>query len=216
MLRVLLADLLVGLGPGIFASTYLYFVQHVVQLGEYSSLLLLMYFTAGVVAIPAWIWISYRLGKHRTLSVAMFFSAAVIVFALFVPPNAPIVYGVGNVILGLGYGAGPFLLRSITADIADIDALESGSERTGLFFSLLTMTNKVGFALSVGLSFVLLQAIGFDPKAETNSESAVFGLRLIFVLLPLGFLLAAGLLMWGFPLDEKAQRAARAKLTREL
>jgi Na+/melibiose symporter-like transporter len=211
MRRVLIADLLVGIGPGITGALYVFFVAHVLKMPKQTSLLLLVYFIAGFAGIPFWMRVSYRLGKHRTLAVAMFYSCFMLALALFWRPGDFWLFMAGNVLYGFAYGAGPFLLRSITADITDADHVECGSQRTGLFYSLLTMTNKVGYALAVGITYPLLSLIGFDPTIQ-NTVEATERLRWIFVVLPILFMAAAGLVMWSFPLDEQRQAALRREL----
>jgi len=189
----------------------LFFVGHVLKLPKHASALLLVYFVAGIVGIPVWMRLSYRFGKHRTLALGMFYSCSTLALALLWQPGDYWPFMVGNVLFGAGYGAAPVLLRSITADITDADNLESGSQRTGLFYALLAMTNKVGYALSVGITYPLLSFIGFDPKIE-NTPLATERLRWMFVGLPVLALGAAGLAMWSFPLDEQRQAELRKML----
>ncbi|MBX3272174.1 MAG: MFS transporter [Sandaracinaceae bacterium] len=212
MLRVLAADLGAGLAAGVTASLYIFFVEHALDMDRWTSLFLLTYFVAGLLSVPMWVRISYRLGKHTTFAVAMLYMAAVLPFVLLLGPGDPVWAVVGAyVIYGLGYGAAPVLLKSIIADVTDHDALRSGTRRAGLFYSLLAMTNKLGFALSVGVAYPLLDLVGFDPQAE-NSPEAILGLRLVYVIVPAASLLAAAAAMWRFPLDEKLQRELRAEV----
>ena len=70
LLRVLLADLLIGIAPGISGSLYIFFVSYVMELPQWASLMLLAYFVASFCGIPAWIRFSYRFEKHHTFAVA--------------------------------------------------------------------------------------------------------------------------------------------------
>jgi Na+/melibiose symporter-like transporter len=211
MRRVLLADVLIGLGFGVVTALYLFFVGHVLLLPKHGSSLLLVYLVAGILGIPMWMRLSYRFGKHRTLAVGMLYSCVTLSLALLWQPGDFWPFMASNVLFGAGYGAAPVLLRSITADITDADNLESGSQRTGLFYALLAMTNKVGYALSVGITYPLLSFIGFDPKLE-NTHQATERLRWMFVGLPVLALGAASYAMWRFPLDEERQAELRRML----
>lgn len=210
MWRVLSTDLLAGIGAGVTASLYVFFVEHAMRMPEWTSLFLLMYFLAGLASIPFWLRISYRFGKHKTLATAMFYMSAVLPFMFLIEPGDVFGYGAINVVYGLGYGAAPVLLRSITADVTDDDSLRSGTQRAGLFFSLLTLTNKLGFATAVGIAYPLIGAMGFDPDSSTNAVSAITALRNAFILIPLVCFGAGAVVMWRFPLDETRQAELRA------
>ncbi|HBO15919.1 MAG TPA: hypothetical protein DD440_06235, partial [Porticoccaceae bacterium] len=83
---------------------------------------------------------------------------------------------------GMAFGAPPMLLRSMMADLTDEDELTNGQKRPGLFFALLTTTDKVGAALGVGLSFTILElAFGFQPGGA-NSSNALDGLLLTYTI----------------------------------
>ena len=94
------------------------------------------------------------------------------------------------------------------ADVTDLDNLETGAQRTGLYFSLLTLTNKIGYAAAVGITYPMLDWIGFVPN-QTNTPESIEGLKYMFVFLPIPLILLAALLMWNFPLDSKRQQELR-------
>jgi Na+/melibiose symporter-like transporter len=71
---------------------------------------------------------------------------------------------------GLPYSAINLLPRAMMADVADLERLNCGAERTGLLFALLIGTWKVGQALSVGLMLMALARIGFNPAPGTKNS----------------------------------------------
>lgn len=213
--RVLLADLLVGVAPGITGALYIFFASYVMELPRFASLLLLVYFVAGFIGIPIWLRIAHWQGKHRTLAMAMFYGAITLPLVIFMPRGEFWWLFVGNTLYGVAYGAGAFLLRAVMADVCDHDAVRTGEHRTGLYYSLLTMTNKVGAALAVGLTYPLLDVIGFVPQPGANSPETLGQLLALYVTLPALFMLAAGAVMWNFPIDKAAQEEIRAKLAGE-
>jgi GPH family glycoside/pentoside/hexuronide:cation symporter len=221
--RVLLADLLVGFAPAVTGSLYIFFIQSAIGLPGIASLLLLIYFAAAVVGIPIWIQISYRIGKHRTLAYGMFYGALILptfLLGTHVPyfmtdaGHPPIMLIVAmNIAYGIAYGAGPFLLRAIMADVCDHDRLQTGQQRTGIYFSLLTLTNKAGYALGIGVTYIVLEMLGYNTvRGAENTQFAIDGLTFMFIFLPMGFMILAGIVMWRFPLDQEAQRRLREQL----
>jgi Na+/melibiose symporter-like transporter len=97
------------------------------------------------------------------------------------------------------------------ADVADLDELHSGQRRTGLFYSLLTLTQKIGGAVAVGIVFWTLAYIGFNPRGE-NNEAAVGGLSMVFVAVPVICNALVALIMWRFPIGLKEQQELRRRL----
>ncbi len=213
-LRVLLlCDLLGGIGAGLVASLFLFLTEDALQLGAFSGILLLCYFLSGVVCIPFWIWVSGKIGKHRATAASAIFSGVTLPLVLFVPEGNAIIALIVWVVFGLNMAAGPFLYRSIMADVADHDSITSGQQRTGLFYSLLTMTNKVGAAFAIFVGFMLLDQVGFVAGGE-NSTEVLDWLRFIYVWPAVLVSLAVAYVIWNFPIDEEAQMKSRQVLER--
>ena len=213
--KLLLADLLQGLAPGITGSLFIFLIAYYFGLPKASSTILFIYFVAGLFFVPMWIKLSYRISKHRTLCAALLYTSALIPLVLLLPKGDFWITTVAFVLFGVGYGAGGFLLRSMMADVIDIDTLATGSERSGLFYSLLVMTNKLGYA-AAGLAYPILSMVGFDGRpGAVNSPEAIHGLALVFVILPLIFMLLTVWSMWNFPIDEFKQREIREAIARK-
>lgn len=212
---VLAADLISGVGGGIVASMFLFMAEDVLHLGKLSSILLLCYFISGVSFIPVMLLLSRRFGKHRTAAISSAFNAVTLPVLLFMPPGNALMALGGFVLLGVNMAAGPFLFRSIMADVADHDSVQTGQTRTGLFFSLLTSTNKVGAALAIGFAYTMLDVIGFTPGGE-NTMAALDHLRDVYVWPPVVISALVAVLLWRFPLDEKLQKSNRDILDRRI
>ncbi|MFT7625052.1 MAG: GPH family glycoside/pentoside/hexuronide:cation symporter [Myxococcota bacterium] len=196
---LLLADLIVGLGAGVTVSTYLFFAEFVLDLGDSATRLLLLYFVFAVLGVPLVLRASRILGKHRAAAVTMAFTAVVMLAVLFVPPGGLVAYAVLTALSGLAYSGGPILFKAIASDVVDVDAEASQDLRTGLVFSLLTLTAKVGPALAVAATYGLLNLVGFDPQSGENGAGAIQTLRLMYVLTPLGVCVVVAPMMWRFP-----------------
>jgi Na+/melibiose symporter-like transporter len=67
--------------------------------------------------------------------------------------------------------------------------------------------------MGVAITFPLLQAFGFLPcDTARNTPTAIRGLALIFVLLPIVFVIFAGLTMAGYRLSETRHKEIRKTL----
>ena len=205
--RILTVDLLGGVSGGIVTSLFLFLASDALRLAN-ASVLILVYLLAGCAFIPLMLRLSFRFGKHRTLAGSSLFNAATAPLILLIPEGNLLAAVLCFVLLGVNMGAGPFLMRSMMADVADEDAVHSGSQRTGLFFALLTLTNKVGNAVAVGVAYAALDLIGFVPGG-TNTPAAIAGLEAVYVWPATILSVAAAWIVWAFPLDEARQRHNR-------
>jgi len=208
---ILWVDLIGGLSGGTVAVLFLPLANNVFGLSDVEAGgMLLVYFLSGVLFVPVIVRLAYRFGKHRTLAVASLINAFTVPFIFFMPPGDIVLITLLWGILGINLGAGALLIRAMTADIIDMDQIETGAQRTGVFYALINMTTKLGYAVAVGSAGFLLELFfGFDLKAETHSAEALFGLKLVYVVMPVAVAIVAFFLLWNFPLDKGAQERLR-------
>lgn len=205
---ILFMDLVAGLGGGIVASLFLFVAADHLGLGDSASALLLLYFLSGCAFVAPMIRLSYRFGKHRTLAFSSAFNGLSLPLLYLVPEGNLALATLLFMVYGINMGVGPVLFRSMMADVADEDHAESGAQRTGLYYALLTMTNKIGQALSIGVIYPILGRMGYVPGAE-NSAANVDSLLMIYVWVPAACSLAVAAIMWHYPLDLARQKELR-------
>lgn len=206
--RVVASDFFSGFSGASLGTMFIYVVRYVWDIDAWTGRLLLLYFIAGVGFVPILLKLSYKIGKHKALVAAAGFNVCFVPCILFIPPGEPLLASAMLVFLGVNVGSVSILYRAIMADVGDLDEVETGRRRTGLFYSLLTFTQKTGGAIAVGTVFWTLQAIGFQPSGE-NTEEAIRGLSYLFVGIPFTCNLIVVLLMRGFPIDLDKQKELR-------
>ncbi len=211
MSRVLLADFLLTLGPAITAALYLFFVREArgYTLTQ-ANVLLLIYICAGLAGAPFWARLSRRLGKHRTIMVASAFHVVSQVFVLLLPKAHFSLMAPAMFLVGFVASAYLFLLSAMVADVSDEVRLETGKDRTALLYALFTGTQKIGSALSVGITFAILDAIGFKAaEGSVNTPDAIRGLEACFVVAPVISIFLGGTMMWRYRLTEHRHKEIR-------
>ncbi|MDX2142524.1 MAG: MFS transporter [Rhodospirillaceae bacterium] len=212
-MRLLAAWFINGLANGIPSSLFLLFLQHRLEADQAErGVLILVYFLAAVLSIPAWSGLSARIGKHRAWCWAMIVTCLAFIWVPLLPPGAIWAFGAVCVVTGVGLGADLALPPALQADVVDFDTLRHKQERAGLFFALWSMSTKLALAVAVGLAFPVLDAFGFNPKAEHNSLSALWALAVIYALVPVVLKLVAIALVWAFPITASRQRIIRKRL----
>jgi Na+/melibiose symporter-like transporter len=216
--KLLLADLLMGLAPGVAGALFFFFFERIKGFDKASAgILLLVYFVAALGGSPIWPALAKKVGKHRSLAIASVVYAVVQVASVFTPRNeggfalnASTVIGMVILVLaGLPYSAAPLLVRSMMADVGDEERLRSGVDRTGLLYAVVNGTVKLGYALAGGV-FLLLAWLGFDPKVPSaQGDTALIAL---YAVAPaaLGLLVCAIILR--YPLDATAHAEIRRQL----
>lgn len=205
---VLVSDLVAGISGGIVATLFLPMVAFGLELPKAANWLLLVYFLMGAIAIPPMVWISKRLGKHQTFVFSCLANAVLIPCIFFLPKGDVMAALTLWVLLGLNMSVGPFLFRAIMADVADHDEVETGQSRAGVYFSLLALTNKLGYSCAIVFSYSLLAYIGFNGKGQ-NAPETISAMMLLYVVPPTLISLGIAWVMWRFPLDESKQKELR-------
>ncbi|HRY23180.1 MAG: MFS transporter [Geminicoccaceae bacterium] len=209
--RLVFAYLLNGVANGLPATLFLLYVQHVIEAPGASGPLLLVYFASGLVAIPAWLWLSYRIGKHRAWSLSMLWVCGV--FALVPLLGAGDVWWFATVCVasGLGLGADLALPTAMQADVVDADSAVTGNRRAGLYFALWSMATKLSLALAVGIAFGTLDVAGFAAEGTSNGPIALLALVGLYALLPVAMKFASIFLVWNFEIDAARLGELRAE-----
>lgn len=193
------------------AGLFIFYQAELIGTAQFNSLALIAFYVGHIVGVPAWIRLSYRVGKHRAFAIdSLCFCMTTAAF--FFP-------GAGDVVLfivtmfatGFAHSGLQLLIRSMAADVVDHDNVATGGQRTGLYFALLSITAKVGGALAIGVTYPLLDAVGFDAQGD-NSADTQFAFRMIYLTVPVLAMLMAFAAIRGFSLDQSEQAALRRKI----
>jgi GPH family glycoside/pentoside/hexuronide:cation symporter len=131
-------------------------------------------------------WLSTKIGKRRTFFIAI--GISMFGYALkwvCYNPDIPWLLLVPAPFMAFGLGALFTLMGSMIADVCDLDELETGQRREGMFGSIYWWVVKLGMALALAGGGFLLNATGFDVVLDGNqTERAIFLMRLLDVAVP--------------------------------
>ena len=104
------------------------------------------------------------------------------------------------------------IMMSMTADICDLDELETFERREGLFGAIYWWMVKFGAAFAGLLSGLILAFVGFDQTVTVQTDEALAGLRAAFIIVPATGTLIGIWAMWNYDLNEEQVRAIRSEL----
>lgn len=209
---LLAAFLLNGIANSLPATLFLLFVTHTLHAAEYQGILLFAYFAAGVISVPVWLMLTKRYSKHRVWGASMLWACLIFMWVPFLGRGDVSAFLTITILSGIGLGADMVLPASMQADVVDADTIESGAQRTGLYFAMWGVATKLSLAGAVGIAFPLLGYIGFDAQAVNNDERSLLGLALLYSIVPVVLKILSALLIWNFPIDAESQARIRQEI----
>jgi len=188
--RVLAADLLSGAGFAVISATsYFIFSAHLGLAGQYSTLMM-AFFAGMLIGVPLMMRFSLKVGPHMGFATCMG-GAALATCALLITPHGllwPV--AIIQILTGMFTGGYQINLNAAMASLAESHQLDTGEDTSASHFAFLALTNKLGYALAIGLSYPLLQYLGFQSGKPITSNATI-------ALLSVGVGLAAVLLAAG-------------------
>jgi Na+/melibiose symporter-like transporter len=211
--RIVVADFCLMMGPGWMSALYLFYFRSARGFSvSQASVFLLLYIFSGIVGAGLISRIAQRFGKHRT-QMACCVAYSLGLSSLWVLPSTVVAISVFMLLLGLVSQSFILLDRAMVADVGDAVRLETGKHRVGLLYGFIGTVQKIALGLSITVSFPILNAFGFNPaEGATNSASALEGLRYVYLLGPVFFVMLGAACYIGYKLDDKAHSRIREQL----
>jgi GPH family glycoside/pentoside/hexuronide:cation symporter len=165
------------------------------------------------LVIPTINWMAQRYGKRLTFMVTQ--SVSIVGYFMFwwsFNPSNPYLMFIPIPIFAFGIGGLFTIMMSMTADICDLDELQTGARREGLFGAIYWWMVKFGLAFAGLLSGFILAFIGFDQNVAIQSDETLAQLRIAFIGVPVSGTLLALWAMRGYELDEQAVEKVKMAL----
>jgi|TARA_B110000908_G_scaffold162541_1_gene208139 GPH family glycoside/pentoside/hexuronide:cation symporter len=165
------------------------------------------------LVIPAVTILSNKVGKKKAFIVSQSVSIIgyIMLWFLFIP-GKPHMFLLALPFFSFGIGGLFTLMMSMTADVIDLDELNTGKRREGVFGAIYWWMVKFGFGIAGGLSGVILSVIGWESGGATQTEEALYGLRLFFSGLPILGTLLAIYVMRDYEITEEKAKEISAEL----
>lgn len=166
------------------------------------------------IVIPLVTKMSKMFGKKKAFIISQCISIVgyIMLWFLFIP-GKPWMYIFALPFFSFGIGSLFTIMMSMTADVIDIDELNTGLRREGIFGAIYWWMVKVGFAFAGGLSGFIIALVGFKPELATvDQQGAVDGLHAFFCFFPLVGTVLAILVMRDYDITEEKAQEIRAAI----
>ncbi len=189
---LLLVFLLNGTASAIPATLLPFFVSDRLMAAAWQPALLLAYFGAGALGLPAWAALAARRGLAPAWRWGMGLSVLSFACVPWLGAGDAPAFLLVCLASGLALGADLALPAALLTGV--IHRLEGGPGREGLFLGWWTCASKLNLALAAGLALPLLAALGYAPGSR--DAVALDTLAWAYAGLPCLLKLAAAGLLW--------------------
>ena len=164
------------------------------------------------LVIPIVAKMSKTMGKKNAFMISQGISVLgyVMLWFLFIP-GKPYMFLIALPFFSFGIGSLFTLMMSMTSDVIDIDELNTGKRREGVFGAIYWWMVKFGFAIAGLLTGAIMTLVGFVPDTE-NTEASITGIRLFYSGLPILGTLGAMYIMRKYNLTEERALEISAEL----
>lgn len=193
------------LGANITAAILPYFIIYCMKLKDADvPLVLIVVQGTALFMLFVWSYLSKRIGKN--LVYAMGISLWIIAsFGLFfVRPQQVWLLYIIAIIAGCGLSIAYLIPASMIPDVIDLDQLQTGQRREGIFYGFMVLLQKFGLAFGLFLVSNILQFLGFNPSVAgqiaAQPDSALLAIRIVVSPVTIFFLSLGLILNYFYPL----------------
>jgi GPH family glycoside/pentoside/hexuronide:cation symporter len=159
-------------------------------------------------------WLSTKIGKKKAFYVATVVS--ILGYGLkwvCYHPDYPLLTLVPAPFMAFGLGALFTLMGSMIADVCDMDELETGERREGMFGSIYWWVVKLGMAVALAAGGFLLNITGFDVAlGGAQTAETIHMMRLFDVVIPMFASAIAIWMVYTYPITEQKAHEIREEL----
>lgn len=121
------------------------------------------------------------------------------------------------ILAGCGVSVAYLIPWSMIPDVIDLDQLNTGKRREGIFYGFMVLLQKIGLALGLFLVGIALDLSGFvrtipGEDIPTQPPSALLAIRLVVSVLPALVLVIGMVLAYFYPITKEYHREIRNQL----
>ena len=206
------------MGVQLTASILIYYVVSWMGMEE-AAFPIVAIAVQGTALVMLFFWksVSEKLGKKVVyyLGMVVWIVAQAALF-LIQPGQITLLY-VGAVMAGFGVSVAYLIPWSMIPDVIELDELNTGQRREGIFYSFMVLLQKIGLALAIFLVGQALEWSGFVARIPgepipVQPDSALLAIRIAIAPLPTVFLIVGLVLTYFYPITKEVHADIRMQL----
>ncbi|MGK7943713.1 MAG: MFS transporter [Microcystaceae cyanobacterium] len=206
------------LGVQLTASILIYFVVSWMGLtAELFPLVALAVQGTALVMLFIWQKLSDRFDKKIVYIMGMVLWIVSEIGLFLLQPGQVFLMFILAFLAGCGVSVAYLIPWSMIPDVIELDELETGKRREGIFYAFMVLLQKFGLALGLFLVGIALEASGFIEQVPgqpvpVQPDSALLAIRIAIAPLPAAFLIIGVILAYFYPITKAYHQEIRLKL----
>jgi GPH family glycoside/pentoside/hexuronide:cation symporter len=211
-LRILIPWAAFVTGVTLASGILIYFCRYIMNDEGLTTTLMLVLLLSALGFIPLWVRLSKRIGKKMSYTAGMIlFSAAVLFLAYLGDRMAFPVLLAAVAVAGVGLSTHYVMPYSLIPDAVENNFAETGERNGGIFYGLWTFCSKIGQALAILITGIVLDLTRYVPNLPQDLPARQ-GIRFLLGPLPLLFILAGAAVLRRYPIDREYYKGILAKI----
>lgn len=169
----------------------------------------IIFFVGALCSVPVWVRLASRIGKKWTYIMVMT-GYGVLLSSIMLFSREAI-----NAVTAVMFLAGFFnvglwvLAGTVAPDIIEWDEFHTGKRREGVYSGVWTFVYKAGIGLALMFVGFALRFINFDAELPAQTDSTLFGLRMLFGPASALFLFTGALAFLAYPISKRKHEEIR-------
>lgn len=212
---VLMMFLVTWTAINLLQTMFMYFFKYWLGMEDKFEIIVGMIFIVATILIPFWVKASSKIGKKKSYILGMGLLGIFIILVIFVPQGALGLTLIMSFFIGIGVSAAHVIPHSIIPDSIDFGQLQTGERKEGIYYGVLTFVQKLGTAIAIGFSGLILDKVGYVPDVVQSPE-VLLSIRILQGPVP-GILLLIGILcIYFYPIDKKAYNEMQVEINQNM
>ena len=199
-----------------------YFIRNVMQLSDPWSLMLtiLAVQATAMIMLPVWSKLSERVGKRGVYFMGMSLWIIAQAGLFFLPANQVNLMYVLAIMAGVGVSIAYLVPWSMLPDVIELDELQTGQRREGIFYSFITLFQKICLGFAVAFVLQSLEWTGYiKPTPEValpqQPDAVLTAIRMAIGPIPTVSLIIGLVLVYFYPLTRDVHTQIRLQLNEQ-
>jgi len=189
-------------GVTVVSGILVYYYKYLFGNEAHTTIALLFLLVTAMLFIPVSVVVSKRIGKKLTYALGMAIVACAALAAAFTGERLGLRWTFALMVFGgIGLGATYALPWSMMPDAIEWEAVRTGVRREGAYYGIWTFCSKIGQAISIAVTGLILDLSGYVPEA-VQKASAQAGIRIILGPVTAGAFLVGILILSRYPITE--------------